>query len=1118
MRGRALAPLAALVAAACSAPAAFAQQNAQGVDFPAVAGQPFTGNVATFVGTAMPTDYSAGISWGDSSSRSAGTVAQALPCPFPDFTCFEVTGTHTYAAPGTYAVDVALSGPDGTTRVTATAMVTAPAQPPAPPPPPPPPPGGPVARITLLTPEVNPGEAAIIDASGSSGEIQLFAFDLNGNGTYETKTSSPRASTIHTLPGTKRLGVQVVTTSGATATADTTLSVAGRAVKPPAGAKPLEPGTVVGSPHTGAIDAPLKNYLCPVTVQVGVAEATIPQEKTFPPTLGEPCFERVSAPTNPGGFYLADDYPQFVAGKERLFVNGLELDTRPNPNAGNNNLVIYEKKKIVTQKNPGWQPVVMRLGQSGFGTLISEHFMLGTWDVASAGTVGTFPIEDFFGPTLMGLPVVAKDTPLKFVTGHRSELQVFVTPPFNLTALGQQNSPTGQTPLTVRADNTDGMQVEGSIIASGGKYELDLPLGIFHLKGTLTYAKQGDSNVWSGDVNLRIPDTPVDNIDGHIVFRDGSFEQANVKAPFERPGLGPIGCCIYLVGLEGKLTPNSIQGSATFAAGPDLIGDYRAAEVTATVSIQYSPFVMALTAKPLKIVKWDVGATTQVVITPTKFFANAFWVGDLTVLDWRLNVETMIANPWYIAGGGTACAGVWPLEGCANVHGAAGPKGVTVCAGLDIGVTAIEGGLRVPWNPLSAGDYSTYSGCTFALVKAKVSAARAAAIRAHGAASYPVRVAPGLRAALFVINGRGAQPQVSLRGPDGTTITTPPDGVDVTRGRDWLAVRETNDNSVHVMVGKPAAGRWMVRNLAGSPAVRSVGLAPALPRRFARGRISGRGRTRTLHYRVSKASGTRVTFVERAGDQSETDPEQRVEQAIGRAKGARGKIEFSPAEARVRARRIEAVVESQGAVITTETVARFDAPRFSLPAAPRVRARRAGRNLIARWSEVVGARAYQVFVNRSDGHTRYLRRSARRRSVMLSGLSGLSSATIEVRAISPAGYIGRPGRARLRPQRAFAVARSMPIARVLRTGRFSARCIAAGEGRCEVRMRKATRLLAHGQTRRLRRGRSGRVSVRLTRAGTRTLRAAHRSGRAVAAMLEPMLPGVGVPDVGVRFR
>lgn len=70
--------------------------------------------VATFTdtdGLAQPSDYTATINWGDGSAPTTGTVARSQASPSP--TAFAVSGTHTYAKPGTYTVQVKLSATKG---------------------------------------------------------------------------------------------------------------------------------------------------------------------------------------------------------------------------------------------------------------------------------------------------------------------------------------------------------------------------------------------------------------------------------------------------------------------------------------------------------------------------------------------------------------------------------------------------------------------------------------------------------------------------------------------------------------------------------------------------------------------------------------------------------------------------------------------------------------------------------------------------------------------------------------------------------------------------------------------------------------------------------------------
>ena len=1078
-RRSALAASATVAACAWAAAAALAQSSAQGVDVSAVAGRPLTTTVATFVGTGVAADYSAAVSWGDGTARSPGTVVLAASCPYPDADCFDVRGSHTYGAAGNYPMTVAISGPDGSAQATATARVT---------PPPPASPSGPRAQIAVARPQVKPGEPAILDASGSTGSIALFEFDLNGNGTYETKSRSPVGSTIHTEAGAKRLGVRVVGTDGATSTATTTVTVAGTPLAPPSGGQPLEQGTVTGSTHasaaTGATDAPIKNYTCPTMVQVGVAEAAMA------PTWGDVCFERQ---TKTGLKHPA--YPRFLAQGKQVLLNGLHVNAT-------GRVLISEGQKWIEVQGQGSLPGKADISVAtppGYSGAFSPQWAFGRWDVSKPGIVATFPGRLTSGPDLLGLPVAKKDTPIRFTTDRQAEFQVFVVLPFSEFTLWPDNPPTGK-PFTVRTNNSDGLVVEGSY-----EYAFDLPLGIFQLEGAIAYSLQGGSHVWSGDFTMRIPGTPVDEIVGQISFRDGEFENASVNVPFSRPGLGPIGCCIYLVGLSGKLTPDDIEGSATFAAGPTLIGDFRAAEVTASVKWRFSPFMLAFTADDLKIAKWNVGANTSVMIGNKMFLAFAYWKDSLGPLSWAANVEVRIADPWYIAGGGTACFDVF-VEGCAVVNAAAGPKGIAACGKVS---PFPAGGVRVPWNPLNLSDWSSWWGCSFGGVKAKVALAAAAA-------SARVKVPRGLRRALFAIRGRGAQPHVRLTGPRGASITTPPAGQGTATGAGWAATRDTSDATTYVVVERPATGTWTVSELPGSPAVRSVGIARPLPPRFARGNVSGRGRTRVLRYRVAEAAGTRVTFVERGGDAAPSDPERVVEQTIGRANGS-GRIRFTPAEGKLRSRRIDAVVESDGVVVKTERVARFTAPRFRLPARPRVKLRRVRGALVARWAGVRGARSYQAFVNLGDGRTDYLRRGPGNRRLRVKGITALTSARVEIRAVSAAGYTGRPGFGSLTALRPFTVARRQRIAAVLSRGGLRARCVAAGDGRCEVTVSKGGRTLASG-SRRLRHGLRGAVSIRLTARGRNVLAAARRRGRAVKATLVPTLPGAGVRPMRVTFR
>lgn len=84
------------------------------------AGVPFTGVVATFLdsGTGTPADFQATIAWGDG-NLSAGTIAAP-----PGAGYFTVTGTDTYATPGSYPLQVTITGPGDATVTTANGTVS----------------------------------------------------------------------------------------------------------------------------------------------------------------------------------------------------------------------------------------------------------------------------------------------------------------------------------------------------------------------------------------------------------------------------------------------------------------------------------------------------------------------------------------------------------------------------------------------------------------------------------------------------------------------------------------------------------------------------------------------------------------------------------------------------------------------------------------------------------------------------------------------------------------------------------------------------------------------------------------------------------------------------------
>jgi PKD repeat protein len=86
----------------------------------------------------------------------------------------------------------------------------------------------PTAAFTISANPVRPGQSVTLNASGSSapeGQIVEYQWELNGNGKYETDTTSPELKTSFATAGTENIGLRVIDGKGASAGVTHTLTV-----------------------------------------------------------------------------------------------------------------------------------------------------------------------------------------------------------------------------------------------------------------------------------------------------------------------------------------------------------------------------------------------------------------------------------------------------------------------------------------------------------------------------------------------------------------------------------------------------------------------------------------------------------------------------------------------------------------------------------------------------------------------------------------------------------------------------------------------------------------------------------------------------------------------------
>ena len=934
--------------------------------------------------------------------------------------------------------------PPPTTTTTPT-TTTAPAPPP---PPPPPPTGGTTAKLNV-GPVANAGGFVLLDASASTGAVR-YRFDLDGNGTFETDCGKDaKAGAIGTFTGVHTLGVQTTSATGATSTASAQLPANGGGKSLPAGvSSALASNVVAGGCDLGdAIAATLAAYNCPTTVQVGVAEAIFPQ--------GAPaaaCFERTVQGPN----------QVYTAPKGQLvLVNGILLQ----PDSSRS---ITITTGTVARVTAGGGPGTIEV-RRGPHVLVESEWIPIDWNVAKVGTVASPRVHGVF----KGLSVPEQQAPLAMAAGAQARFELHPTLFWSVL-----DKLTSDSTLTVAADNDLGPVT--------GNYALDfpdIPLGVVALRNLhLAYSQQGSSDVWDGGLKVDLASLQVG---GHMRVKDASVDE--IGASWDGvPGIGPLGCCVFVTHLDVALG-SSFTGGVTFTAGPaDLVGK---------ITIVTGGAFQALADGSLHIFGIKLG-DSWVHFTSDYFdFGGSIDASFLIFsVDAGVTAELKKDGSWFGLGTGEAC--VDPL-GCVNAAVGASNKAIAACGGITTPLGDLDGGGVFYWS----GSADLFTGCSVGKLKSEIGA-RLLFGGVLSAAPIPVQLKRGLGLALFKVTGTTAPPAVRLKGPGGRTIETPvPARPILDRAHGWFAQTSAAEKATYVEVARPAAGRWTVEALPGSPPIRSVAEGDGLPRRIATGSVSGAGAQRVLHYRVTAPAGVNVSFAERAAH---------LERELGTATRAKGTLRFSPADGPAGTRTVVAVVTSQGLPVRTETVARFRTAGPVVLPAPRVRLARAGGSLLVRWRPVLGASGYHVRVEVADG--RGLLLTAKHSPLRVPRVNGLLAATVKATALSGSQREGHARTARIGPLPSVSAPPAASWASLLRGGAIPIRCLAAGDGVCTVTIAAGGRIVARGSLR-ARFGARVTVRARATTAGRAWLRS-HRSGILRASVL---VPGTGLRTVRIRL-
>ena len=569
-------------------------------------------------------------------------------------------------------------------------------------------------------------------------------------------------------------------------------------------------------------------------------------------------------------------------------------------------------------------------------------------------------------------------------------------------------------------------------------------LGLSRLKN-LDFLYSRPNALIEGSGTLDLNDTIKGEINLGLAFEHGSFKHAHADYTAPPGGGYPLFGPIFLtyVGADVGINPTKFTGVANLSVGPAVVAKCGALGVQGTLTLVFgNPFTI------------DEVGNTQVLCANLGYSQN-FHADSDGHLAYGVGLEYNVPGLGGVSGkiGGQAylntsenlyeaqidgevgahfkvqkCVGSDPFEVCSPTvefeeragatisigdrdgH-AVGGAGVCVhykfpiVGGFDIGagITDLPGAI----SSLAGGDFGAVasrfkimlSDCSLSPFRLLPPPAGVARVRAHGAEAtpYTVHVAPGSGNEVIGLEGQGGAPQVELSGPGGVRMAATQEGINVTSH--GVYVRQPSSGQTIIELPPSASGAWTLQPTPGSAALKSVAVARQLPAPKIAARVSGRGLHRLLRYSVRPQPGLKVEFVE--GVDRGISP-------IGTAKGAQGRMRFSPSLGSTRARTVIAEIFRNGQLAESRVVGRF-APGRIVPGRPgRVRATRVHGGWRISFRPGANTTEHLLTVRFADGAQALLEAPKGRRSVTV-------PASFDASRLTAVQVVGLRGSVRGRP-------------------------------------------------------------------------------------------------------
>jgi hypothetical protein len=666
-----------------------------------------------------------------------------------------------------------------------------------------------------------------------------------------------------------------------------------------------------------------------------------------------------------GGCFLRDPkHPSSGAGvaQSTVRLNGLDIV----PDAGAR---IFVDPHAHTIETDGAVSVIAQGAGSSPVTLWHDPLQVHVPDGAAVGaTLFDFPMNKFaanvegFGINAQAKVVLTKDG---------------VSIPIDLKMPDYFGGITGHADLTVDAQS-------GLHLNSLNFNIADVDIGAVELKDAhVNYMSMGEK--WDGGATVIVPGPGV-TVAAEVHFDHGSFNGGNFSVK-EFPGI-PVFTDVFLgeIRIGFQLRPVVFTGGVTFGFEPISPPDLYAIGVRGDFQIEAGP--------PVAVQISGSGSVFGIDIAHAFFRYSSDGtlriLGDVTIGD-PASLGLSGALKFGIIGklfGGSIEAHVCAFKICDDAGVAANQTGLAVCLGF-------PGSISHDWSdPIY--DISIHA---FKCVADRYGApAGTSAVRraSGGPPGQTFTVPAGASAYSVAVTGGGGAPQVSLLDPAGAPVAFGDPRNHATRAVSLAGAPQSN--TTYVGLDHPRPGTYTVVQATGSPTITSLQVSRGYDTPRVTARLGGKGRHRTLHYRVSgNAPGTTIVFVERgpAGDVR-----------IGTATGASGSLRFTSGKGPGGRREILAEATRGGGPLTSSRLASYTAPAIPGPGAVgHLRAARVRGRLRIRFTRAPAAASYVIKVLLSDGRGLQLTRTSAR-TVSVPRVGRGVHAKVSVTAVGPDGRRG----------------------------------------------------------------------------------------------------------------